>query len=314
MTIKLGVIMDPLHKIHYKKDSTLAMLWEAERRGWEIYYLEQQDVYFSENKVLGRTRQLHVFQDPEAWYTLSEPETLPLAQLNIILMRKDPPFNMEYIYTTYLLELAEQTGVRIYNKPQSIRDCNEKFYTTYFPQCCPPTLITCDLTLLRNFIKEHKKIIIKPLDTMGGSGIFYLKEDDINISVALELLTQQGARFIMAQMFIPEIALGDKRIILINGKPVAYALARIPKQGELRGNLVAGARGVAQALTTRDQWICEQVGPTLREKGLMFVGLDVIGNYLTEINVTSPTGIRELENAQDLNISATLLDEIEASL
>ncbi len=314
MTIKLGVVMDSIATIHYKKDSTLAMLWEAKRRGWDIFYIEQKDLFFQQNDVYANAKIVNVFADPNKWYEIEETRVIPLSELNVILMRKDPPFDVEYIYTTQLLELAERKGVLVVNKPQSLRDANEKLFTTWFPECCPPTLVTRDGSLMRAFLEEQKDIVCKPLDAMGGSMIFRLRFPDENASVVFETLTANGNKMAMAQRYIPEIKQGDKRILMINGEPVPYALARIPAAGELRGNLAAGGQGVAQPLTERDRWICKQVGPVLREKGLYFVGLDVIGDYLTEINVTSPTCIRELDDQTGSVISAQLFDEIEQSL
>lgn len=310
MTIKLGVIMDPIADIHYKKDSTLAMLWEADRRGYEIFYFEQKDLFLKNSKAFGNATILKVFHDDKNWFSFGKKSQIDLADLGVILVRKDPPFNSEYIYMTYILEAAEQSGVKVINKPQSLRDANEKVYTMWFPQCCPETLVSRDISLFREFLKTHKDIIVKPLEAMGGYSIFRVKEYDENASVIFELLTEKNNRFAMAQKYIPEIKLGDKRILLINGEAIPYALARIPAEGELRGNLAAGAKGVAQPLTKKDQWICEQIGPTLKQKGLVFVGIDVIGDYLTEINVTSPTGIRELDEQCKLNIAETLFNAI----
>lgn len=310
MTLQLGVVMDALDSIHYKKDTTLAMLWEAASRGYELHYFEQNDLFIRDGKAYGYSHPLNVFKDPEKWYELGEKKRIPLSDLQVIFMRKDPPFNLEYIYTTYILELAEQEGVRIINKPQSLRNFNEKVFTAWFPQCCAPTLVTRDKGLVREFLKEQKEIVCKPLEGMGGSSVFYLREPDVNASVVMEVLSQHGTRYMMAQKYIPDIKQGDKRIILINGEPVPFGLARIPAEGELRGNLAAGAKGVAQPLTKRDRWICQQIGPFLREKGLLFVGIDVIGDYLTEINITSPTGIREIDEQCHLNISAMFFDAI----
>ncbi len=314
MTVKLAVVMDPIADIHYKKDSTLAMLWEAKKRGWEIFYLEQKDLFYRDGNVFGNCRSLQVFKDPEHWYELGEVTRIPLEEMDVMLMRKDPPFDLEYINTTYFLEWVEQKGVLVLNKPQSLRDANEKFFTTWFPQCCPPSLVTRDMSLLREFLLEEKDIVCKPLDAMGGASIFRLRYPDENASVIFETLTQKGLKTIVAQRYIPEIKQGDKRILMINGEPVPYALARIPAAGELRGNLAAGGHGVVQELSQHDRWICQQVGATLREKGLYFVGLDVIGDYLTEINVTSPTCIREIEEQSGAAISAQLFDFIEQKL
>lgn len=308
MTIKLGVVMDSIHSIHYEKDSTLSMLWEAARRGWEIHYFEQKDLFFRDGNIFGISHSLEVFQDSKQWFSLGRELRIPLAQLDVILMRKDPPFDQEYIYTTYLLELAERIGVFVLNKPQALRDANEKLFTTWFPMCCPQTLVTRSADLLKEFYQEHQNIVCKPLDAMGGSLVFHLKPDDVNAAVVLDVLTQRGTRYTMAQRFVPEIVEGDKRILMIDGEPVDYALARVPKAGDWRGNLAAGAEPIAKPLTKQDRWICEQVGPILREKGLYFVGLDVIGDFLTEINVTSPTGIRELDKQCNLNISSKVLD------
>lgn len=314
MTIKLGVVMDPIESIHFEKDTTLAMLLEAERRGWTIHYFEQKDLFLRDGKVFANSKLLNVYNDAKCWFQFGEAQAIELSGLDVILLRKDPPFNIEYIYTTYLLELAEREGVLVVNKPQSLRDCNEKLFTTWFPQCCPPTLITRDKFLLRKFLQEHQDIVCKPLDGMGGESIFRLQYPDMNASVVFETLTQHGTRFMAAQQFIPAISEGDKRILMIDGEPVPFALARIPAAGELRGNLAAGGKGVAKPLTARDKWICKEVGPVLKKKGLLFVGLDVIGDYLTEINVTSPTCVRELDNLCDLNICEQFFSIISARL
>lgn len=305
--------MDPINKINTKKDSTLAMLREASVRQWELVYFEQGDLFSRSGDPRGIGHRL-TLQDAEQWYVLSKEKEYHLGDFDFILMRKDPPFDVNYIYTTYLLEKAEQLGAIIVNKPQSLRDCNEKIFATSFPQCCPPLLVAQRTDLLREFIQTHKDVVIKPLDGMGGESIFRIKGEDENTSVIIETLTQHQSRPVMAQQYIPEISNGDKRILLIDGKPVPYSLARVPAQGELRGNLAAGGSGVAQALTARDYWICEQLAPTLKEKGLIFVGIDVIGDYLTEVNVTSPTCIREIDGAFDTNIAALLMDALESRL
>ena len=311
MALKIGVVMDPIATIKPYKDSTFAMLLEAQSRGWSLHYMEQKDLFIRDGVSYGAMRQLAVHDNNDHWFDFESPaHTQPLSELDVILMRKDPPFDMEYIYTTFVLENAESQGVLIVNKPQSLRDANEKMYTSWFPQCCPPTLVSRNHSLLRAFLSEHQDIILKPLDGMGGASIFRLREGDPNISVVLETLTQHQKQFIMAQTFIPEITKGDKRILMVNGEPVPYALARIPAQGETRGNIAAGGRGEGIPISDRDRWICDQVGPTLKEKGLIFVGLDVIGDYLTEINVTSPTCIRELDAQFSLNIGAQLMDVI----
>lgn len=310
-SLKLGVIMDPIAAINIKKDSTFAMLLEAQRRGWPIAYMEQGDLFLRDGKAFARIRTLRVQDNAEHWFDLGAETVESLSALDVILMRKDPPFNMEYIYTTYLLERAETEGVLVVNKPQSLRDCNEKLFTARFPQCTPPTLVTRSKMRLRDFLNEFGDIILKPLGGMGGASVFRLRADDPNLNVVIETMTENEQCFVMAQKFIPEISEGDKRILMINGEPVPYALARIPAEGETRGNLAAGGRGVGVPLSPRDRWICEQVGPVLREKGLLFVGLDVIGDYLTEINVTSPTCIRELDALYGLNIAGQFLDVVE---
>ena len=314
MSVRLGIVMDPIASINFKKDSSLAMLLAAQARGWTLFYMEQQDLYQKANAARAKIRPLKVFDDAERWYELDQEIDLPLAELDVILMRKDPPFNNEYIYSTYLLEQAERAGTLVVNRPQSLRDCNEKFFATLFPQCTPPTLVTRRADILRELAAEHRDIILKPLEGMGGTLIFRHREGDPNLSVILETLTLHGHQQIMAQRYIPEIKDGDKRILMIDSEPVEYCLARIPAQGETRGNLAAGGRGVAQPLTERDRWIAQQVGPQLRERGLLFVGLDVIGDYLTEINVTSPTCIREIDKAYDTRIGERLMDAIEGKL
>jgi glutathione synthase len=308
MTIKLGVVMDPIANINYKKDTTMAMLWAAQDRGWQLFYMEQGDLYLEQGVARARMAQLTVERDPQKWFSLAAAQDADLEQLDVILMRKDPPFDNEYIYSTYILEAAERKGTLIVNRCQSLRDCNEKVFATQFPQCCPPVLVSADMARLKAFHQQHGDAIFKPLDGMGGSAIFRVKQGDPNVSVILEMLTGHGRQTIMAQQFIPQIEKGDKRILMVNGEPVPYCLARIPLAGETRGNLAAGGTGKAQPLTERDQWIAAQVGPSLREKGLMFVGLDVIGDYLTEINVTSPTCIREIDAAYDLDIGGQLMD------
>jgi len=314
MTVRLGVVMDPIASIKIAKDSTFAMLLAAQQRGWQLHYMEQPDLYLAAGRARARTRPLTVRDDPADWFELGEPTEQPLADLDVILMRKDPPFDMDYIYSTYLLELAEAEGTLIVNRPQSLRDANEKLYTAWFPQCTPPTTVSARQDVLRAFLAEQGDVILKPLDSMGGASIFRVREDDANLGVILETLTQHGRRLIMAQRYIPEIRAGDKRILLIDGEPVPYALARIPAAGETRANLAVGGRGEGVPLSDRDRWICAQVAPTLRAKGLLFVGLDVIGDWLTEINVTSPTCIRELDALYDLDIGGQLMDAIEYKL
>jgi glutathione synthase len=313
MTIRAGVVMDPIATCNYKKDSTLAMLWAAAERGWELHYMEQQDLFLRDGPR-ARMRALQVFRDPARWYTFGEPRDTALADLDVILMRKDPPFDNEYVYSTYILEAAARQGTLVVNNPQALRDCNEKLFATQFPQCCPPLLVSRSSEQLRAFQREHGDVVFKPLDAMGGTLVFRVRDGDPNISVILETLTNHGSTTIMGQRFIPEISNGDKRILMIEGEPIPYALARIPAVGETRGNLAAGGSGEARPLTDRDRWICAQVGPGLRERGLMFVGLDVIGDYLTEINVTSPTCIREIDAAYGTDIAGSLMDRIAARL
>ncbi|MCF7981800.1 MAG: glutathione synthase, partial [Pseudomonadales bacterium] len=271
MAIELGVVMDPIDSINYKKDSTLAMLLAAQQRGWTINYMEQHDLFLDAGVAMARMRKLKVFADPECWYELEEVQDKPLSALQVILMRKDPPFDNEFLYTTHLLERAEKNGVLVVNRPQSLRDFNEKLFATQFPQCCPPLLVSRDIKRLKNFQTMQGDVIFKPLDGMGGMSIFRVQPNDPNINVILETLTEHGKRQIMAQKFIPEIVDGDKRILMIDGQPVPYALARIPLAGEKRGNLAAGGKGQARPLSERDRWICEQVAPTLKAAGLIFV-------------------------------------------
>ena len=312
--IHLGIVMDPIDQIKVSKDSSFAMLLAAQARGWQLRYMELSDLWLRDGKTYATMYPLQVRDDPDDWYTLAQPQIAPLSTLSVVLMRKDPPFNLEYIVTTYLLETAEAAGTLIVNKPQSLRDANEKLYTAWFSHCCAPTLVTCCISRLRAFLREQREIILKPLDGMGGKSIFKLTTDDANTSVIIETITEHEQRFVMAQRFIPEITSGDKRILLIDGEPIPYALARIPAAGEIRGNLAAGGRGEGVALSQRDKWICEQVGPVLRKKGLLFVGLDVIGDFLTEINVTSPTCLRELDQIYGLDIAGKLMNVIEEKL
>ena len=314
MSVKLGVVMDPISDINIKKDSSLAMLIAAQERGWSLSYMEMDSLLVRDGEAMGHVRELKVQHDPNGWYSLGESRDIRLAELDVILMRKDPPFDMEFIYATYALERAEAAGVLIVNKPQSIRDANEKFFTAWFPQCCPPTQVARSMSDFHRFLQEHKDIIVKPLDGMGGASIFRVTAGAANTNVIFETLTGHGQRFAMAQRFIPEIKNGDKRVLMIDGEPLDYALARVPHESDVRGNLAAGATGEGRELTDRDRWIATQVGPTLRSKGLIFVGLDIIGDYLTEINVTSPTCIKELNGLFGLDIGARLMDVIAEKL
>ena len=314
MTVRLGVIMDPIDQINFKKDSTLAMLLAAKEKGWQLYYLEQNSLYIKNGLVKAKTSSLDVFLDEHCWYQLGNAVDADIEMFDILLMRKDPPFDNEYLYSTYLLEQAEKQGVFVVNKPQSLRDCNEKLFAIQFPQCCPPHVVTRRTDIIRAFCKEHDDIILKPLDGMGGASVFRHRRGDPNLGVIIETLTNHQTQQIMVQKYLPEIIEGDKRILLIDGKPIPYALARIPSQGETRGNLAAGGRGEGRSLTDRDYWICEQIAPTLKERGLYFVGIDVIGQSLTEINVTSPTCIRELDTQFGLNIGQQLMEALEVHL
>ncbi len=313
-SLRVGVVMDPIESITPKKDSSLAMLLEAERRGAELHYLQQADLKLLAGEAFGRSQLLKVRDDLSDWFALGSEQEIRLGELDVILMRKDPPFDMEYIYSTYILERAENAGALIVNRPQSLRDMNEKAYTAWFAECAPVTMVTRSMSDMKAFLQEHGRIVVKPLEGMGGKSIFIIAAGEQNANVIFETLTDNGNRYAMAQVFIPEISAGDKRILLIDGDPIPYALARIPSADDFRGNLVMGAVGKGLELSERDRWICAQVGPVLKERGVIFAGIDVIGDYLTEINVTSPTGIRELDSAFDLNIAGTLFDAIEARL
>ncbi len=314
MQVKLGIVMDPIDQISYKKDSSLAMLLEAQSRGYQLYYMEMHDLYLQNGQARATMKPLQVAADENSWFSLDDPQDLPLSSLDVILMRKDPPFDTEFIYATYMLERAEADGTLIINNPRSLRDANEKLFTAWFSELTPETLVSRSASQLRQFYAEHRDIVLKPLDGMGGTSVFRIKPADTNLNVIIETLTQNGERYAMAQKFLPEISDGDKRILVVDGEPIPYCLARIPANGETRGNLAAGGRGEARPLSDSDRRIAEAVGATLKEKGLYFVGLDVIGDKLTEINVTSPTCIREIEAAFDINISAKLMNCIERTL
>lgn len=314
MSISIGVVMDPIASIKFAKDTTLALLQAAQSRGWKLFYMETTSLYLQQGQARASTQALTVHDNPECWFNLEAPEDIALGDLDAILMRKDPPFDTDFIYSTYILEAAKNQGSLVVNDPRSLRDCNEKVFATNFPECCPPVLVSADMQRLKQFHTEHSDVIFKPLDGMGGSSIFRCKEDDPNLGVILETLTLHGRQLIMAQRFIPEISQGDKRILVVNGKAIPYGLARIPAKGETRGNLAAGGRGVAVPLTERDLWIVNQVSDQLHARGLLFVGLDVIGDYLTEINVTSPTCVREIDAAYNTNIADKLMDAIAEKL
>lgn len=314
MSKTLGVVMDPIGSITPYKDTTLALMLAAQKRGWSLLILELSDLWILDGTAYGRASPVKVFDDATHWFDRGEPQTLPLGDLDALLMRKDPPFNLEYITATYVLERAEASGALVVNKPQSLRDCNEKVFISQFPQCCAPTLIARDAGRLREFHAEHGDVIFKPLDGMGGTGIFRVGRDGLNLNGVIETLTAQGSCTIMAQRYVPEIVQGDKRILMIDGEPVSHCLARIPQAGEVRGNLAAGGRGVVQPLSERDRWIAAQVGPELKKRGLLFVGLDVIGNYLTEINVTSPTCLREIERSTGDDLAGRFMMALESRL
>ncbi len=314
MTIKLGVVMDPISEVNVKKDSSMAMMFEAQKRGYEIYYMEMKDLYLDQGQCRATAQKLKVFDDTEHWYELDEVNDISVSELDAVLMRKDPPFDTEFIYATYMLERAEVEGTLIVNKPQSLRDCNEKLFTAWFAELTPRTLVTRNNDKIREFHQQEKDIIIKPLDGMGGASIFRIKENDANVGVILETLTNHGNQYAMVQEFMPAIKDGDKRILIVNGEPMPYCLARIPAQGETRGNLAAGGRGEARPLSATDKLIAETIAPELKKRGLYFVGLDVIGDKVTEINVTSPTCIREIEAAYPINISGKLMDAIEENI
>jgi glutathione synthase len=309
--IRTGVVMDPISGIKSYKDSTFAMLLEAQRRGHELLYMETADLSIKDGVAMGHMRNLSVRDNTDDWFTLGESMHRELAVLDILLMRKDPPFNMDYIYMTYILDLAGIAGVSVVNRPQALRDANEKCFITQFPQCCVPALITRSSDEIRSFVDQHGLSVVKPLDGMGGESIFQVRPDDPNLNVILETITDKERELIMVQRYIPEITQGDKRILVVNGEPVPYALARIPGEGDFRGNLAKGGTGKGIALTDRDYWIVSQVAPELKRRGILFAGLDVIGDWLTEINVTSPTCIRELDNEFGLNIAAGLFDALE---
>lgn len=314
MTMKLGIVMDAISGVNVVKDSSMAMMLEAQQRGYELYYMEMDDLYLEQGECRATAARITVFDDTNKWYELEPVQDIAVADLDAVLMRKDPPFDTEYIYATYMLERAELKGTLMVNKPQSLRDCNEKLFTAWFAQLTPKTLVTRKADLIRKFHKDNKDVIIKPLDGMGGSSIFRIGPNDANVGVIIETLTNHGSHYAMVQEYMPEILDGDKRILIVNGEPMPYCLARIPAKGETRGNLAAGGRGEARPLSESDLKIALEIGPELKKRGLYFVGLDVIGDKVTEINVTSPTCIREIEAAFPINISAKLMDAIEADI
>jgi glutathione synthase len=313
--VRLVVVMDPIGAIKPAKDSTLRILLAAQARGWELFYAELKDLWLRDGIAWGRLAPLKVLDDASSWFILDQSASRKLGEFDVILMRKDPPFDTEYIYSTYILERAQLQGALVCNRPQGLRDMNEKVYTAWFPECCAPTLITRDMHAMGEFLGEHGKAVCKPLDGMGGKSIFVLEQGDKNRNVVFETLTDYGTRYAIVQRYLPEIVTsGDCRIILVDGEPVPFALQRIPLADDNRGNLAAGARAESRALNDRDRWLCAQIGPKLRAAGMIFVGLDVIGDYVTEINVTSPTGIRELNKKHAIDIGAMLVDAIDKAL
>jgi glutathione synthase len=311
----LAVVMDPIADIKYAKDSTLAMLWAAAADGFDLLYLELGDLWLRDGVACGRARPLKVFKDETRWFELGEPSEMRLGDIGVILMRKDPPFDTEYIYGTYILERAEDQGALVVNRPRGLRDMNEKVYTAWFPQCCAPTLITRDMSDMHAFLAEHSKIVCKPLHGMGGRSIFVIEQGDKNASVVFETLTHYGNQFAIVQRYLPEIVTsGDSRVLLVDGEPMPFALARIPSHSDNRGNLAAGATGIGRPLNERDRFLAAQIGPRLAEQGMLFVGLDVIGDFVTEINVTSPTGIRELDQQFGIDIASALIAAIRRRL
>lgn len=316
MSYRVGIVMDPIENIKPYKDSSFAMLLEAQRRGHELVYMQPEDLYLKNGQAFAVASELKVWdrEKQQQYYGFGASNNIALNTLDIILIRQDPPFNNDYLYSTHILEQAEAEGVLVVNKPQTLRDANEKLFASWFPECIPTTLVSANQEQLKSFISEQQDTILKPLDAMGGASIFRVKAGDPNTNVIIESMTEHGKHHIMAQTYLPEIKQGDKRILLINGEPIDYTLARIPAEGETRGNIAAGGTGVGMPITDRERWLCQQIAPTLKAKGLYFVGLDVIGDYITEINVTSPTCIRELDNQFDLNIAGTLFDCLEAEL
>ncbi|WP_371188375.1 glutathione synthase [Thalassotalea maritima] len=311
MSLRIGVVMDPIENINVAKDSSLAMMLEAQKRGHQLFYMKMEDLYLEQGEARAEVSKVTVYDDESHWYDIEYNDDIALHEMDAILMRKDPPFDTEYIYATYMLERAEEKGTLIVNKPQSLRDCNEKLFTAWFSQFTPKTIVTRSSTRIREFHKQHQDVIIKPLDGMGGSSIFRMGKGEANVGVIIETLTNHGSMYAMVQEYMPEIVDGDKRILIVNGEPMPYCLARIPAQGETRGNLAAGGRGEARPLSAADRLVAETIGQELKKRGLYFVGLDMIGNKVTEINVTSPTCIREIEKAYPISISGKLFDCIE---
>jgi glutathione synthase len=312
---RIVVVMDPIGSIKPAKDTTLAMMLAAQQRGWSLWYAEQSDLWLRDGVAMARVRDVKVTDDLKSWFEFGDAQTIKLGEADAILMRKDPPFDMEFIYTTYILERAQDQGALVVNRPQGLRDMNEKVFTAWFPQCCAPTLITRDMRDMHAFLQEHQRIVCKPLYGMGGRSIFAIERGDKNTNVIFETMTQYGTNFAIVQKYLPEIVTtGDSRVLVIDGEPAPYALARIPSETDNRGNLAAGAKGVGRELTDRDRWLVSQIGPTLRDRGMLFVGLDVIGGFVTEINVTSPTGVRELDKQFGTEIADLLMGAIQKRL
>ena len=308
--LKVGIVMDPIANVTYRKDSSLSLLWAAKRRGWALYYLEQEDLYLHQGRAFGQVRDLDVFKDPDHWFDLGEPRAMPLAELDVILMRKDPPVDRAFLDATHLLGFAEREGVLVVNPTQVLRECNEKLFAQQFTDCIVPTVVSSNSAILKAFHREHRDVIFKPLDGMGGSGIFRITEDGRNLGSVIEQLTSLGRYHIMAQRFIPEITEGDTRILVIDGEAVPFGLARLPAEGEVRGNLAAGGHGVVRALNDRDRELVARVAPVLKDKGIIIAGLDVIGGFITEINVTSPTCFREIDAQEGTDIAGRVMNAI----
>ncbi|GAB2495646.1 glutathione synthase [Arenimonas alkanexedens] len=312
MALDVAVVMDPINRIKIGKDTSFAMMLEAQRRGHRVHYVPPGGLSLDGERAMARMAVAQVRDDPADWYELAPVQRRPLAEMDVVLVRTDPPFDANYLYDTHILGLAQAEGVLVVNDPQGLRDLNEKLGALHFPQCCPPSRVSRDASELRAFVAEHGDVVLKPLDGMGGRSIFRVRTGDTNLNVILETLTDHGRNLALAQRYLPEITAGDKRILLVDGEPVPYCLARIPQGDEFRGNLAAGGRGEGRPLSERDRWIAAQVGPELKRRGMLFVGLDVIGDYLTEVNVTSPTCVRELDAQFGLNIAGQLFDAIEA--
>ena len=310
MEKSLGIVMDPIQHINYSKDTSLSILLAAQRQGYRLFYMEQKDLFLENSLPYAEVQPLRVFENPDCWYELDNRSAVPLNELDAVLMRKDPPFDSEFIYSTYILEAAEKLGTLVVNRPQSLRDCNEKVFATEFSKCTPPLLVSRSIKRLTQFLDDQRDVVFKPLDGMGGTSIFRVKAKDQNLNVILETLTQFGSQTIMAQKYLPEITDGDKRVLVVDGEVIPFCLARIPSKKDFRGNLAAGGQGEVRPLSDRDQWIAEQVAPVLVERGLLFVGLDIIGDYLTEINVTSPTCVQEIDRAQNTEIGDKLITAI----